>query len=339
MALHRFFLAAVSVATAFVGPGAWAQSSSAAADTVVDVRAWLTRIHEAASVRNYQGTQVFMAGGTVSSSRVAHYCDGNHQYERVDMLDGQMRRVFRHNDMVYTLWPQKQIAIVEQQEPLPPFPALLQTAEDRVADHYELRAQGVDRMAGYDAQVFLLRPNDALRFAQRLWAEKTTGLLLRADVLGAHGEVLESSSFSEVAIGVRPQPETVLQPMKRLEGYRVVHPVITPTQLETEGWQLKQPVSGFREVSCVKRPLELSTDVQRPASAEVLQAIYSDGLTHVSVFIEPFDAQRHQRAMHTAIGATHTLMHRQGEWWITIVGDVPTPTLKLFAAALERRKP
>ena len=55
MALHRFLIAAFSVATAFAGPGAWAQST---ADTVVDVGAWLTRIHEAASLRNYQGTQV-----------------------------------------------------------------------------------------------------------------------------------------------------------------------------------------------------------------------------------------------------------------------------------------
>jgi sigma-E factor negative regulatory protein RseB len=335
MALHRFLIAAFSVATAFAGPGASAQSTT---DTVVDVGAWLTRIHEAASLRNYQGTQVFMAGGTMSSSRIAHYCDGSHEYERVDMLDGQMRRVFRHNDVVYTLWPQKQLAVIEQQEPLPPFPALLQSSEGRVADHYELRAQGMDRVAGYDAQVFLLRPRDAYRFAQRLWAEKATGLLLRADVIGSRDEVLESSSFSEVAIGVRPQVETVVQPMKRLDGYRVVRAAATPTQLEAEGWKLKQqPLAGFREISCVKRPLDLVPDGGN-AAPEVLQTIYSDGLTHVSVFIEPFDPQRHQRAMHTAVGATHTLMRRQGDWWITVVGDVPTTTLKLFAAALERQR-
>jgi sigma-E factor negative regulatory protein RseB len=31
-------------------------------------------------------------------------------------------------------------------------------------------------------------------------------------------------------------------------------------------------------------------------------------------------------------------MRRQGDWWVTVVGDVPTATLRHFANALERRK-
>lgn len=338
MVLRRFLFAGVGLAAAVVGSAGWAGGSAAAeGNTPVDARAWLVRVHEAASRRNYQGTQVVTAGGTISSSRVAHYCDGTQQYERVDMLDGQTRRVFRHNDTVYTLWPQRQVAVVEQREPLPPFPAVLQAGGESLTEHYELMAQGSDRQAGYDADVFLLKPRDRLRFAQRLWAERTTGLLLRADVLGPHGEVLESSAFSEVAIGVKPQPEQVLQPLKKLEGYRVLRPVLTPTQLEAEGWLLKQAVSGFRQVSCVKRPLD-PVMADDSSAKTVLQTIFSDGLTHVSLFIEPFDPQRHQRPMVTAMGATHTLMLRQGDWWVTVVGDVPASTLKQFAGALERRK-
>jgi len=29
---------------------------------------------------------------------------------------------------------------------------------------------------------------------------------------------------------------------------------------------------------------------------------------------------------------------RQGDWWITVIGDVPAATLQLFAASLERKK-
>jgi sigma-E factor negative regulatory protein RseB len=338
MVLRRVFFAGVGLAAAFAGSAVLAEGRGAHADAPLDARAWLVRVHEAASLRNYQGTQVVTAGGAVSASRVAHYCDGSHQYERVDMLDGQMRRVFRHNDTVYTVWPQRQIAVVEEREPVPPFPAVLETSGETLTEHYELLSQGLDRQAGYDTEVFLLKPRDKLRFAQRLWAERSTGLLLRADVLGPHGEVLESSAFSEVAIGVKPQPETVLQPMKKLEGYRIVRPAVVPTQLETEGWAMKQSVPGFKQVSCVKRPLDAIVPDPGAASTQVLQAIFSDGLTHVSLFIEPFDGQRHQRAMATAVGATHTLMGREGDWWITVVGDVPLTTLKQFAGSLERRK-
>lgn len=81
-----------------------------------------------------------------------------------------------------------------------------------------------------------------------------------------------------------------------------------------------------------------TASVQEAPADLVLQTIFSDGLTYVSVFIEPFDPQRHQRAMRTAVGATQTLMRRQGDWWITVVGDVPPATLLAFANALERRK-
>src|SRR6188768_184120 len=64
----------------------------------IDARAWLQRIHEAASQRNYQGTLVVTANGTVSSSRLAHYCEGKQYFERIDMLDGQPQSVFRHNE-------------------------------------------------------------------------------------------------------------------------------------------------------------------------------------------------------------------------------------------------
>jgi sigma-E factor negative regulatory protein RseB len=69
-----------------------------------------------------------------------------------------------------------------------------------------------------------------------------------------------------------------------------------------------------------------------------VQTIFSDGLTYVSVFIEPFNAERHTKSMLTSMGATQTLMRRQGDWWITVVGDVPTATLKAFASGLEHKK-
>ncbi|HET9643187.1 MAG TPA: MucB/RseB C-terminal domain-containing protein [Burkholderiaceae bacterium] len=337
MLRHRLFATAFFLASAFGMADVCAQVRPGPTDTVVDARAWLTRIHDAASTRNYQGTQVYTAAGVVSSSRIAHYCEGSDQYERVEMLDGQMRRVFRYNDTVYTLWPDKQTALVQRREAMPPFPALLSSNEQRFTEHYELRLQGDDRLAGHDSQVFFLKPNDKYRFAQRLWADKASGLLLRADVLGPHGEVLESSAFSEVAIDVKPQPESVMQPLKRLEGYKVIRPVSHATQMENEGWTLRSVAPGFQQISCIKRPLDVPGD-GNGQSDEVVQAIFSDGLTHVSLFIEPFDPQRHQRQGSTAIGATHTLMRQQGQWWVTVVGDVPLSTLKLFAQALERRR-
>ncbi len=345
-----FAALAVAGAFCFVTLSAGAQTSAAApGDTQTrDVRAWLMRIHEAASHRNFQGTFVVTGGGVVSSARIAHFCEGPNQFERSEALDGQARHVYRHNDVVTTLWPATKTAMVEQRTLLAQFPALLQAGDDHIADFYELRTQGAERVAGRDANVLLVKPRDAYRYGYRLWTDQASGLLLRADVVGEHNEVLESSAFSDVTIGVKPQPESVLHPMKKLDGYRVVRPTLTPTKLEAEGWAMRQTVPGFRQVSCVKRPMEgvdggqadlgkVGKDSERvEARAQVLQTIFSDGLTYVSLFIERFDPQRHTRPMLASVGPTQTLMQQQGDWWVTVMGDVPPATLRRFAKSLER---
>ncbi len=304
-----------------------------------EIKTLLTRIHEAAGKQNFQGTFVVSGGGAVSSARIAHYGEGSNQYERIESLDGQARYVYRHNDVVHTIWPGSRVALVEQAQAMTSFPALLQIGVERLAEFYDVHPQGSERVAGREAQVLLVQPRDALRFGYRLWSDKASGLLLRSDVLGERGEVIETSAFSEVTIGVKPQFESVTGPMRKLDGYRVIRPTLSGTKLEAEGWAMRQSVPGFREVNCVKRPMESPNSNSQEASAEpVLQTIFSDGLTYVSVFIEPFNPQRHQRAMRTAVGATQTLMRRQGDWWVTAVGDVPPATLLAFANGLERRK-
>ncbi len=313
-----------------------ATASASAPLGVGEVRAHLMRIHNAAKERNYQGVFVVSAGGSMSSARITHYCENGNQFERIETMDGQLRRVFRHNALVHTLWPERREALVDRRESLATFPGLLQGGEDGIADSYLVRPQGVDRVAGHEADVLLLQPRDDQRYGHRLWAERATGLLLRAEVLDAREQVLESSAFSEVTIGVRPQPEAVLKPMKRLEGYHVHKTAMTVTTLEDEGWRLDSPVAGFRQVSAVKRPLA-GIGVPNGAGesdAQAVQTTFSDGMTSVSLFIEPYDASRHEQQIIGALGATQTLTRRKGDAWITLVGDVPAPTLKRFAEAL-----
>ena len=311
---------------------------------VADARGWLLRIQSAAQGSNYQGTMVFSVGGVMSSSRVGHYAVGDHVFERLEALDGRQQRILRHNDAVHTLWPQTKVAVIERRETLGAWSTTPQQVDPLALDHYELRREGAARVAGRDAEVVLLEPRDALRYAQRLWADLVTGLMLRADVMGPASAgggvrpVLESTAFSEILIGARSEADKVLQEIRgppRLEGYRILRPQQRRTALEAEGWALARPVSGFRLAGCVRRGMDTAGDAGDP----VLQAVFTDGLTHVSVFIEPYRAQRHRGELQAQQGATGTLMSRRGDHWFTVVGDVPLPTLRLFADAVERRSP
>lgn len=326
---------------------ALAQASDAAlagqgALTPADARAWLTRIHAAARVSNYQGTLVYSAGGLLSSSRVWHFMTGEQTYERLEALDGRQQSVLRHNAAVHTLWPQTQVAVVERRETPGAWSTTPQSVDPQALEQYDLRREGSTRVAGREATVLLLEPRDTLRYAQRLWVDQATGLMLRADVIGDAGvgsgtgprAVLESTAFSEVDIGVKPQPELILQVMNKLDGFQVLRPQQKRTTLDAEGWALARPVAGFRLAGCMRRGMETAGDDE-----PVLQAVFTDGLTHVSVFVEPYKAQRHRAEVQAQQGATATVMVRRGQHWVTAVGDAPAATLRLFTAAFDRRRP
>jgi sigma-E factor negative regulatory protein RseB len=331
-------------AAAFPISFAHAEGAGDKSDPLVERRetkTWLHRIQNAANKGSYQGTVVVSSSNTPAISRIAHYCEGPDQFERIDSLDGHGRHVVRHNDQVHTVWPKRRVAMVERRDQMSSFPGLLQAGADRAPDFYDVKTAGQDRVAGRDADVLLLKPRDHYRYGYRLWADQATGLLLRSEVLGERGSVLEWSAFSEVSIGARTAVD-LLQPIRKLDGYRVLQPAAVPTQLEAEGWSLVPKVPGFQIVSCVKRPVDGLLREQSSAggdeqSRQLVQAVFSDGITYVTVFIEPFNADRHPRPMNAAIGATQTLMRRQADWWVTLMGDVPAPTLRLFADALERR--
>jgi sigma-E factor negative regulatory protein RseB len=311
--------------------------------SAADGKYWLARIQQAAANTSYQGTLVFSAAGAVSSSRVTHICDGRQRYERIEVLDGRARVQYRHNEQALTVWPASKLARVEQRDLVAEFPAL-PAAPQSVLDYYDMGLLARDRIAGREAEVLMLKPRDKLRFAQRLWVDRDTGLLLRNDLLGPAGETLESSVFSELQLVGKWSAESVLGPMKRLEGFRVLRPQVERTQPDNEGWVLARPVLGFVLVACSKRSMDMAADADTPAGGstagpvQVLQSVFSDGLAHVSVFIEPFDASRHKQPMGTSLGATHTMTHRQGDWWLTVVGEVPMSTVQLFEASFERKR-
>jgi sigma-E factor negative regulatory protein RseB len=343
--LHRL-LAAGAVLAALWPAAACASPEPAGASTSPDVRAWLGRIHAAASTGNYAGTMVFTVAGTMSSSRVMHYVMGDQTFEQLEMLDGRQQRIVRHNDVVQTLWPQTRTAVVEKRETLGAWSTTPQDVQPSALENYDVRREADGRVAGRDVAVFILEPRDMLRYPQRLWADLGTGLMLRADVIGlpvpaggaAPRSVLESTAFSEVVIGVRPQPDVVMQTLqnaRKLDGYRVLRPQQQRTTLEAEGWALAAPVAGFRLSGCVRRGMDASGDDEPP----VLQAVFTDGLTRVSVFVESISAKRQRNEGLAQRGATATLTQRRGEHWMTAVGDVPPATLKLFVAALERKRP
>jgi sigma-E factor negative regulatory protein RseB len=321
-------------ASNYIAAQAPAPGSAAPAQAVEskNINEWLMRMHEASRNRSYIGTFVVSSGGAMSSAKIWHVCDGKQQIERVDTLTGPRRSTFRHNDQVVTFLPDEKLVRTEKRESLGLFPALLQSAGGQIGDFYQAKQEGRERVAGVDADVIALVPKDAMRFGYRVWAEQKKGLVVKLQTLDTDGKVLEQAAFSELQFDAPVKIEKLTQMMNKVDGYRVEKPELVKTTASAEGWALKKPVAGFQPMSCHKRPRTAH------AGDEPMQWVFSDGLASVSIFVEPYDAQRHARESRMSMGATQSLTRRLDAWWLTVMGEVPMATLGLFADGLERRK-
>lgn len=155
--------------TSLVSPAVSAAEGKAAERSVRD---WLMRMHAASQRRAYLGTFVVTAGGSMSSARIWHVCDGEQQMERIESLTGAQRSTFRRNEQVMTYLPESRVAVSERRDSLGLFPNLLQSNDSSIVRFYRVKMAGSERVAGFAADVVNLQPIDTLRFAYRVWTEK-----------------------------------------------------------------------------------------------------------------------------------------------------------------------
>ncbi len=307
-------------------------SPEAAPRSVVE---WLMRIHEASKRRAYIGTFVVSVDGNLSSAKIWHVCDGTQQMERVESLSGTPRSTFRRDDQVIVFFPGTKLARIENRVSLSLFPSLLTSPDSKVDEYYSASRAGHERIAGVDAEIVQLMPKDHWRFGYRVWMEVASGLVVKLQTLDGRGQVLEQVAFSELQLDAPVKMERLAQMMANTEGYRVERIDLVKTSAQAEGWSLRRAVDGFVPMGCYRRPPLAG---RGGAPSETVQWIFSDGLASVSLFLEPYDRQRHVREAVAMNGATRTLSRRLQDWWVTVVGEVPEQTLQAFAESLVRTR-
>lgn len=332
--LRRWGAVALLALTSGLAVPAYAQGTTTSQAATRSVNEWLTRMHEGSRQRAYIGTLVVSAGSSMSASKIWHVCDGNQQMERIDTLTGTPRTTIRRNNDVITFVPEAKTALVEKRDSLGMFPELLRTPQNLIPQFYQAREVGVQRVAGHLADMVEILPRDELRFGYRIWSEQQSGLVVKLQTLGQQGGVLEQMAFSELQLDAPVSMDKLKKLMKDTRGYEVHKPALKKTTPEAEGWRLKEAVPGFSAMSCHTRD---TGTTQAPGTAP-MQWVFSDGLASVSLFVEPFDPQRHVQESSAVVGATHSVSRRMGEHWLTVLGEVPEQTLRRFALALERTR-
>ena len=300
-----------------------------------EVYAWLKKIQLAAQKLNYSGTFVYQQGNQIRTSRITHVQEGKNEVEKLEILDGRPREYIRNNEEITCYVPETKTLLVEKRVVQDVFPAILGANTSGLEDHYNLKRGEIGRVAGFDCQVVVLEPNDKLRYGYKLWSEKSTGLLLRAQTLNEKNEVVEQIAFTQIVIGNIDRIR-VKSSFASTNDWRVENAVLS--QVNLSGWTVKAIPPGFKKIREMKR---LVSDTPAPGAPgnpqtsqrEVSQIVFSDGLAAISVFIEPGSQSRTEGSIQQ--GAMNIIGKRYGDFWLTIVGEVPYAAIKQVANSIE----
>ncbi|OHC69741.1 MAG: hypothetical protein A2045_11925 [Rhodocyclales bacterium GWA2_65_20] len=294
-----------------------------------DGLALLQRIAQGSRQLTYSGTFVYRSGGKVDISRIAHSQSGGVEMERIEALDGSPREVLRAGGEVKCFFPEEQLLIIENRSSQRGFPSLLPAGLGSLPEHYAIRSGSQGRVAGVKSRAVLLEPRDDLRYGHEFWIDEASGLLLKANLIGGHGETLESFAFTQVKIGGALE-HGALKPQFDKERLRVQQVRATEMKSDDMGWSFRTLLPGFRKVAAMKRQTA-------PENPESLHVVFSDGLGSISVFIEPGGPGGEADAV-SAVGPLNVYRRQVGDHRLMVMGEVPALAVKRLGDGIERRR-
>lgn len=294
-----------------------------------DGLALLQRIAQGSRQLTYSGTFVYRSGSRVDTSRIAHSLSDGLEVERIEALDGSPREVLRAGSEVKCFFPEEKLLIIENRASRRGFPTLLPAGLGNLPEHYAIRSGNLGRVAGIRSRAVLLEPRDEWRYGHEFWMDAASGLLLKANLIGARGETLESFAFTQIKIG-GPLDHGALKPGFGREGVRVQQVRTTELRTDDMGWTFRTLLPGFRKVAAMKR----QSAVDAPES---LHVVFSDGLASISVFIEPGSDARDQATTAT-LGPVNVYRRQVDEHRVVVMGEVPAVAVRRLGEGVERRR-
>jgi sigma-E factor negative regulatory protein RseB len=274
-----------------------------------------------------------MSGERTATSRITHLFLAGAEHERIESLDGPRREVVRHNDDLQCFYPDAKTIRLDRRVTAKFFPSLVIGPPEAVPENYTLRLGKVERVLGTECQWIHLDPKDALRYAQRVCAELTTGLLLRAKTLGSRQQVLEQVAFTDLRTGTQVSRSELKSTFHaQSKDWRRDNQPLDETKQVATGWSVSAAPPGFRLLSEMHRKM--------PNRAQpVSQLVFSDGLATMSVFVEPMTNPPRTAEATNEDGALSVFVKPMGEYLVTVLGEVPPAAVQQVGRAVTRQAP
>ena len=306
-------------------------TSASFADSMATGRELIDKMSKASQELTYSGAFVFAHGGELETMRIYHTYAGGVERERLMSLTGEAREIIRDAENVVCIWPGTKSVSVSRSTPKTPFPEFDADQLGQLAKLYSFKRSGMDRVAGRKAEVVDIRPLDNYRYGYRLWIDSETFLMLRSVMSDNRGSVIEQVMYTEIEF-----PDSIAAELLRasVEGERQewVVDIDEPHIPETPDTD----IPGIGNFTAPEGFSLMSDKVlMLPQDSVVRRIMYTDGLASMSVYIaSSADNGKSELQGISGMGAVHAFGVMQGNWHVTVVGEVPKPTVKMVGKSL-----
>ena len=325
------FIAGTSVFSGYANAQTIHMSAQAPASAPLEAREWIDRIAKSARELPYTGVFIQQTADGVSTSRITHLVDRQGvELEKLEMLDGPQTEIIRRNEEMYCYHPDAKTVRVDRRVSGRFFPSLISGNSKAITENYNVKLGNIERVAGFDCQWVILEPKDAMRYKQKLCAEIGTGLLLRARMYNDRNQMLEQFMFTQLDLNRSVARQSLKSRFEQLPGWQT-NDLAKPTKTVDTGWKVANLPAGFKKVAEMIRNM-----VGRPAP--VSQLVFSDGLLHVSVFVEPIQGNAQTSgARMTDDSPIAFAMRPVADHQITVMGEVPVAAVQAIADSVMLR--
>ena len=296
-----------------------------------DAKAWLARMNEALTTRNYDGVFLHVHGGRVETMRIIHRVRGGSVAERLVSLDGSGREFVRTGTELVCYLPDKRTVLVERRPQETTLLGNLPRFDESTEGYYELKHVERARLMGRDTRVIAVLPKDGFRYGYRLWIDESTTMPLKTQLCDARGNVIEQIQFANLAMP-RDIADAEFRPQVDTEGFRWLRQDARQARVAANGasivWRALRLPPGFR--------LTLRSAQAMPGSeGPVEHLVFTDGIASVSVFVELAGKGESLMTGPASVGSSSAFSTTVSGHQVTAVGEVPPETVRFIANSVE----
>lgn len=293
--------------------GATRAVADACQDADIEALAWLDKMSRSVHQVSYYGVVTLHRGEDMQVMQVSHLVDDGVSAESLTRLTGQGAQVNRQQHPLECVHPGHNLLRMGDD---------IRQGECGVAEHYRFSVTDGDRIAGRRSVSIRVEPRDVYRFGYQLSLDRKTGLLLKTEMRGHGGRILEKFQFANLSYTQQMPGVTEVDTIHEAE-----HPVPAeqPGQREVaRAWQATWLPSGF-----------MATDSPGQFAG---RRTFTDGLAVFSVFLE--HAEGELRPGEGVVRNGGTMSYSRGlnlsgvPVLVTVVGEVPVNTARMVADSI-----